>query len=47
MGDLISIAVLVSFAAVVFREHWTQQAEERADRRSRQDWDAFRREMSR
>lgn len=47
MGDLISIAFLLAFVAVVLYEHWSEAAEERADRRSRRMWDAFRDEMER
>ena len=42
MGDAISILVLVSFAAVIIREHWAQRAEDRAVRESMRVFDAWR-----
>lgn len=42
MGDLIAICVLVVFAAVVFSEYREQSCQDRADRESMREFDAWR-----
>jgi hypothetical protein len=42
MGDLLAISVLVAFAAVVFREHRAQRADDRSTRESMRVFDAWR-----